>query len=58
MFFAWSFLHSCESLIQIFQVPNGAGLALAHKYKKDGNVAISMCGDGAANQGQIAEVGD
>jgi len=37
------------------QVPLGTGLAFAHKYKKDGGVAIAMYGDGAANQGQIFE---
>lgn len=38
------------------QVPLGAGLAFAHKYKGDGGVAIAAYGDGAANQGQIFEV--
>lgn len=37
------------------QVPLGAGLAFAHKYKGDGGCAIAAYGDGAANQGQIAE---
>jgi pyruvate dehydrogenase E1 component alpha subunit len=41
------------------QVPKGAGLAFANKYKaKPGekmNVAIACFGDGAANQGQIWE---
>lgn len=37
------------------QVPIGAGLALAHKMKGDGNIAFALYGDGAANQGQIAE---
>lgn len=36
-------------------VPNGVGLAFAHKYRKEANVGISLYGDGAANQGQIAE---
>ena len=38
------------------QIPLGAGLAFAHKYKKDGHVAFTLYGDGAANQGQAAEV--
>jgi pyruvate dehydrogenase E1 component alpha subunit len=33
----------------------GTGLGFAHKYKKDGGVAIAYMGDGAANQGQVAE---
>jgi pyruvate dehydrogenase E1 component alpha subunit len=33
----------------------GTGLAFTHKYKEDGGVAISYMGDGAANQGQVAE---
>ena len=37
------------------KVPIGAGLALAHKMKGDGNIAFALYGDGAANQGQIAE---
>ncbi|MDR3423992.1 MAG: pyruvate dehydrogenase (acetyl-transferring) E1 component subunit alpha [Alphaproteobacteria bacterium] len=37
------------------QVPVGAGLAFAHKYKNDGRVSIVYCGDGATNQGQVAE---
>ncbi len=37
------------------QVPIGAGLALAHKYKKDAGVSLAFYGDGAANQGQIFE---
>ncbi|QQR68551.1 MAG: pyruvate dehydrogenase (acetyl-transferring) E1 component subunit alpha [Alphaproteobacteria bacterium] len=37
------------------QVPIGAGLAFAHKYKKDGGVCVSYFGDGAANQGQVYE---
>ncbi len=38
------------------QVPLGAGIALAHKYKGDGGVNLALYGDGAANQGQIFEV--
>ena len=32
------------------QIPLGAGIAFAHKYKKEPNVCITMYGDGAANQ--------
>lgn len=37
------------------QVPLGTGVAFAHKYRNDGGVCVSAYGDGAANQGQIAE---
>jgi pyruvate dehydrogenase E1 component alpha subunit len=37
------------------QVPLGAGLAFAHKYKADGGVCLAYFGDGAANQGQVYE---
>jgi len=37
------------------QVSLGTGLAFAHKYKGDGNVAFAYFGDGAANQGQVYE---
>ena len=37
------------------QVPIGAGLAFAHKYKGDGKVNMSYLGDGAVNQGQVYE---
>lgn len=37
------------------QVPLGAGLAFAHKYRKDGGAALAFYGDGAANQGQLFE---
>lgn len=33
----------------------GAGLGFAHKYKEDGGVAVAYMGDGASNQGQVAE---
>ncbi len=33
----------------------GTGLGFAHKYKKDKGVAAAYMGDGAANQGQVAE---
>lgn len=37
------------------QVPLGAGMGFAHKYKGDGGVAFAMYGDGASNQGQLFE---
>ncbi|XP_063831951.1 probable pyruvate dehydrogenase E1 component subunit alpha, mitochondrial [Ostrinia nubilalis] len=37
------------------QVPLGAGVAFAHKYKGDGGVTFALYGDGAANQGQLFE---
>ncbi|MCB2052503.1 MAG: pyruvate dehydrogenase (acetyl-transferring) E1 component subunit alpha, partial [Novosphingobium sp.] len=37
------------------QVPLGAGLAFAHKYRDDGGVCVAYFGDGAANQGQVYE---
>ena len=37
------------------QVPLGAGLAFADKYKENGRVTFTYFGDGAANQGQIYE---
>ena len=37
------------------QVPLGAGLAFAHKYREDGGVCLAYFGDGAANQGQVYE---
>ncbi len=33
----------------------GAGLAFAHRYRDDGGVCYCYYGDGAANQGQVAE---
>jgi hypothetical protein len=35
------------------QIPVGAGLAFALKYRGQENVSIAMMGDGAANQGQV-----
>ncbi|MCU0892205.1 MAG: pyruvate dehydrogenase (acetyl-transferring) E1 component subunit alpha [Sandarakinorhabdus sp.] len=37
------------------QVPLGAGLGFAHKYRNDGHIAVTYFGDGAANQGQVYE---
>ncbi|MCG6901789.1 MAG: pyruvate dehydrogenase (acetyl-transferring) E1 component subunit alpha [Rhodobacter sp.] len=37
------------------QVPIGAGLAFADKYLENGRVTFTYFGDGAANQGQVAE---
>jgi len=37
------------------QVPLGAGIGFASRYKGDGGVNFSLYGDGAANQGQIFE---
>lgn len=33
----------------------GTGLGFAHKYKEDSGVAVAYMGDGASNQGQVAE---
>src|SRR5690606_24930943 len=37
------------------QVSIGTGLGFAHKYKGDNGIAVTYMGDGAANQGQVAE---
>lgn len=37
------------------QVPLGAGIALAQKYKGTNRVTLALYGDGAANQGQLFE---
>ncbi|MEM7635050.1 MAG: pyruvate dehydrogenase (acetyl-transferring) E1 component subunit alpha [Pseudomonadota bacterium] len=37
------------------QVPLGAGLAFANKYKEDVKVSVAYFGEGAANQGQVYE---
>jgi pyruvate dehydrogenase E1 component alpha subunit len=37
------------------QVPIGTGLAFAHRYREDGLVSVTYLGDGAINQGQVAE---
>ncbi len=36
-------------------VPIGAGLAFANKYRGNDSVSFTYCGDGAANQGQVYE---
>ncbi len=36
-------------------VPIGAGLAFAHKYMEDKGINFAYFGDGASNQGQVAE---
>ncbi|MBY0423071.1 MAG: pyruvate dehydrogenase (acetyl-transferring) E1 component subunit alpha, partial [Parvularculaceae bacterium] len=37
------------------QVPLGAGLAFANKYRGNGSVSLTYLGDGASNQGQVFE---
>jgi pyruvate dehydrogenase E1 component alpha subunit len=37
------------------QVPLGAGLGFAHKYRGDDGVSVTFFGEGAANQGQVYE---
>ncbi|KAI8924931.1 dehydrogenase E1 component-domain-containing protein [Entophlyctis helioformis] len=37
------------------QVPVGAGIALAHKYRSKNAMCFALYGDGAANQGQVFE---
>ncbi len=37
------------------QVPLGTGIAFSFKYRKQNNVAITLLGDGAINQGQVYE---
>lgn len=37
------------------QVPMGAGIAFAHKYRGEKQVCIAAYGDGASNQGQVFE---
>jgi pyruvate dehydrogenase E1 component alpha subunit len=37
------------------QVPLGAGLAFANKYRGNNHVSVTYFGDGAANQGQVYE---
>ncbi len=37
------------------QVPLGAGLAFANKYRDNGKVSLTYFGEGAANQGQVYE---
>jgi pyruvate dehydrogenase E1 component alpha subunit len=37
------------------QISLGTGLGFAHKYKEDGGACVAYMGDGAADQGQVAE---
>ncbi len=37
------------------QVPIGAGLAFAHKYRGNDRISLTYFGDGSANQGQVYE---
>ncbi len=37
------------------QIPLGAGIAFAHRYRDNGNISVAYCGDGAVNQGQVYE---
>ena len=37
------------------QVPIGAGLAFAHKYRGNGRISLTYFGDGSSNQGQVYE---
>lgn len=37
------------------QIPLGAGLAFANKYRKNDSVSLTYFGDGASNQGQVFE---
>ena len=34
-------------------MPLGAGIALAHQYRGNGQICVALYGDGAANQGQV-----
>ncbi|KAJ8922464.1 hypothetical protein NQ315_004411 [Exocentrus adspersus] len=38
------------------QISLGTGIALAHQYKNDGGVCVTLMGDGALGQGQVWEV--
>jgi pyruvate dehydrogenase E1 component alpha subunit len=37
------------------QVPIGAGIAFAHRYRDNGKISVTYMGDGAVNQGQVYE---
>jgi pyruvate dehydrogenase E1 component subunit alpha len=37
------------------QVPLGTGIGFAHQYREDGGICVVYLGDGAVNQGQVAE---
>jgi pyruvate dehydrogenase E1 component alpha subunit len=36
-------------------VPLGTGIGFAHRYREDGGICVVYLGDGAVNQGQVAE---
>lgn len=46
---------SQSSCLSSFQVPLGAGVALACKYKGNNGMCLALYGDGASNQGQVFE---
>lgn len=37
------------------QIPLGAGIAFAMKYRHENSISLALYGDGAANQGQFFE---
>jgi pyruvate dehydrogenase E1 component alpha subunit len=46
---------SNETFFFLFQVPLGAGVALACNYKGNEGICLALYGDGASNQGQVFE---
>lgn len=40
-------------MVLLLKVPLGAGIALAHQYRGNGQICVTLYGDGAANQGQV-----
>lgn len=51
----WYRLMCSHVKTKYMQVPLGAGVALACKYKGNGGVCLALYGDGASNQGQVFE---